>query len=493
MYSINTKKNNTNFLIGANVIGAVYAIVFLVAGVIEYIPWYLSLFCVALYIVPLVVSQYVYKKNNRSKWIKHIIAIPFTIPYMILAFTTNSHIVYIYAMPYIISICCYQSVKFLIAPLIGVFTATSVWIFRNADMPGVKSGGFVVLVILSVYCITQVLITRYNSQVDRQAYNERRKVKALLDNQKALVSTTKDATQTLDDGLNKVNEIITQIELASREVSDSIIKIREGAEITSAAVREEDGAIADVRVNLDNAFNISTLVKRSAGDTEEIIASSLELVNKLSDGAITTTAKSKDVFEASINLNEKTEDIERILDVISELSAQTNMLSLNASIEAARAGEAGKGFAVVAEEVKNLAERSKSATMDILNIINELQEDSKRSLDEIKAMIEINDKQNESIEKIKDAFYNINNSMKHVKAETDKNEEQLNSVLYGSKVIVDISKRLSEVAENTVAYTEETSAIAEEYLSQSAEAKEEVDFLKNVFDDLLAMYENDDI
>ena len=491
MYSINTKKNNTNFLIGANVIGAVYAIGFLVAGVIEYIPWYLSLFCVALYIVPLIVSQYVYKKNNRSKWIKHMIAIPFTIPYMILAFTTNSHIVYIYAMPYIISICCYQSVKFLITPLIGVFTATSVWIFRNADMPGVKSGGFGVIVILIVYCVTQVLITGYNSQVDKQVYDERRKVKKLLDNQKKLVTTTKDATQTLDEGLNRVNGIITQIESASREVSDSIIKIREGAEITSIAVEEEDAAIADVRINLDNAFNISTLVKRSAGDTEQVISSSLKLVNKLSDSAVITTAKSKDVYEASIKLNEKTEDIEKILDVINELSAQTNMLSLNASIEAARAGESGRGFAVVAEEVKNLAERSKAATMDILSIINELQEDSKRSLNEINAMIEINNRQNDSIEKIKEAFYNINDSMKHVKMETDKSEEQLNSVLDGSKIIVDISKKLSEVAENTVAYTQETSAIAEEYLAQSAEAKEEVESLKIVFDDLLAMYDSD--
>ena len=229
-------------------------------------------------------------------------------------------------------------------------------------------------------------------------------------------------------------------------------------------------------------------MKDKVSDTEKIIMSGLELVDNLSDEAVITTLKSKEVYKSSIDLNKKTEDIEKILDVINNITAQTNMLSLNAAIEAARAGEAGKGFSVVAEEVKKLADKSKEATGEIFEIISELQSESKKSLIEIKNMIEINNKQNESIEKIKESFYNINDSMKHVKEQNDISETQLHNVLDSSETILDISRKISEVAENTVSYAQETSAIAEEYLQQSADAKEQVDSLKVVFKDLLELY-----
>lgn len=229
-------------------------------------------------------------------------------------------------------------------------------------------------------------------------------------------------------------------------------------------------------------------MKDKVSDTEKIIMSGLELVDNLSDEAVITTLKSKEVYKSSIDLNKKTEDIEKILDVINNITAQTNMLSLNAAIEVARAGEAGKGFSVVAEEVKKLADKSKEATGEIFEIISELQSESKKSLIEIKNMIEINNKQNESIEKIKESFYNINDSMKHVKEQNDISETQLHNVLDSSETILDISRKISEVAENTVSYAQETSAIAEEYLQQSADAKEQVDSLKVVFKDLLELY-----
>lgn len=201
---------------------------------------------------------------------------------------------------------------------------------------------------------------------------KRKKVEGLINRQTKLVETTKSATEKLNEGLNNVNSIITQIELASQDISESILKIREGAEITNAGVEEEDAAIRDVGINLNTAFEVSTSVRESVNEAEETILSSLELVDNLSNGAVITTSKSKDVYDTSMNLNDKTEDIEKILDVINDITAQTNLLSLNAAIEAARAGEAGKGFSVVAEEVKKLADKSKEATGEIFEIISEL-------------------------------------------------------------------------------------------------------------------------
>lgn len=74
------------------------------------------------------------------------------------------------------------------------------------------------------------------------------------------------------------------------------------------------------------------------------------------------------------HLSERSKQITDIVKVISEISNQTNLLALNASIEAARAGEHGKGFSVVAEEVRKLAENTKSSTEDIVNLTKKIED-----------------------------------------------------------------------------------------------------------------------
>ncbi|GHF26666.1 hypothetical protein GCM10017044_22090 [Kordiimonas sediminis] len=116
------------------------------------------------------------------------------------------------------------------------------------------------------------------------------------------------------------------------------------------------------------AQNASDRVSSVAGATSELSASITEIAQQVEQNrSITTQAvdETQLISKRVATLNERSKEIESVLTFISEISEQTNLLALNATIEAARAGEAGKGFAVVANEVKNLANQSGQAAIEI--------------------------------------------------------------------------------------------------------------------------------
>ncbi|MGH9761269.1 MAG: methyl-accepting chemotaxis protein, partial [Blastocatellia bacterium] len=114
------------------------------------------------------------------------------------------------------------------------------------------------------------------------------------------------------------------------------------------------------------ALNIAETGERSVRDTSEAMA-------RINNAVLGTAEKMK-------TLAKRTNEISEIMDLINEIAAQTNLLSLNAAIEAAHAGEAGLGFSVVAEEIRKLAERSARATRDVSSIIKAIQAESAAAL-----------------------------------------------------------------------------------------------------------------
>ena len=129
----------------------------------------------------------------------------------------------------------------------------------------------------------------------------------------------------------------------------------------------------EVRQTSEQASERAQVVSEMAGNTMGIAENGLKAVKKSEEGMFSLKEQVRNIAETILALSEQTQQIGEIIASVNDISDQSHLLALNAAMEAARAGEAGRGFAVVAGEVRNLAEQSKQATIQISSILSEIQ------------------------------------------------------------------------------------------------------------------------
>ncbi len=165
------------------------------------------------------------------------------------------------------------------------------------------------------------------------------------------------------------SELSAQIEQSDRGAAESAQRLSEAA----TAMNEMNATVQEVAKNAGSASSASAETKQKAQAGAQVVEKAVHSIGQVHQMSL-------ELKGDMVQLNEHAQDITRIMNVISDIADQTNLLALNAAIEAARAGEAGRGFAVVADEVRKLAEKTMASTNDVGNAIKAIQESTAKSM-----------------------------------------------------------------------------------------------------------------
>ncbi len=179
---------------------------------------------------------------------------------------------------------------------------------------------------------------------------------------RSLVRGINNAAQQMDQAASQAGQVSDSLQQAARRQTEEI-------EETSAAVVNLAQSVQQVSGNAAESARVAEQSLAAAEKGQQAVANAIHSMNGLREQIQETSKRIK-------RLGESSQEIGEIVELISDITEQTNVLALNAAIQAASAGEAGRGFSVVAEEVQRLAERSADATKQIAAIVKTIQSDT---------------------------------------------------------------------------------------------------------------------
>jgi len=278
--------------------------------------------------------------------------------------------------------------------------------------------------------------------------------------------------------IRQVASSSTQLATAAEEVSavagDSAKNVEQQhteTDMVATAINEMTATVQEVAQNAQNASGAATNADNETKSGKLIVSNTSKAIAQL----VTDVENAAAVIH---NVEEASENIGTVLDVIKNIAEQTNLLALNAAIEAARAGEQGRGFAVVADEVRTLASRTQESTAEIEAMIDQLQQGSKQA---VEVMDNGREQARAGAEMAREAAESLNAITLAVSTISDMNTQIAAAAEEQSAVSEEINRsivNISQISEQTASGAEQTTGASTELARLASDLQAQIAMFK---------------
>ena len=303
---------------------------------------------------------------------------------------------------------------------------------------------------------------------------------ALKDKLNSIVTEVDGHAMQLDNNMESLNVLASASSKGANQIRQAIDELSKTAVSLAENVQSVNTSMMEMGNNVTAIHSETVTLNENSDKMDHANRNASESMNLVLTSSHTSSAIIEEMIIQVKATNEAIASISKAVELISDITSQTNLLSLNASIEAARAGQAGRGFAVVATEIKQLADQSSQGAAAIKNIVDDILEKSNKSVELTERMRTLAEKEQADIGSAKTGFDTLsqiieaNVATAGTIAEKTKNLEEL------KQTIINNITELSAISEENAASNEEVTANVSSIAESIDRISEDTGMIKKV-------------
>ncbi|MGW9526796.1 methyl-accepting chemotaxis protein [Paenibacillus terrae] len=306
----------------------------------------------------------------------------------------------------------------------------------------------------------------------------------MVGNLRQLIQSVSKTTEMVTTSSEELTASAEQNSQASAQITETVQEVATGTGEQVDMVTKSSQAIEEMSIGVEQIAIRAQNVFASAQDAAHKSAEGNQMIQQAVTQMNAVNHSMEGLAGLMAGLGERSDEIGKIIDVITNISSQTNLLALNAAIEAARAGEHGRGFAVVAGEVRKLAEQSAHSAQQITELVGLIQKDTAHAIE----AVESNGKDvmtgREVVQNAGASFELIQETVNKVASEIEEVSAGSEQMSASTDEVVSFVRQISAIAEEAAAGTQHVSAATQEQLASMEEIASAARNLSTMAEDL---------